>query len=317
MITRHLKAPFALATLAAAIAHGAVTSFEVLAYSVVGKSRAGDVVRVEGKVHGELELRNDIGIAGLDRAPRNAEGNVEYSARVVLVAPNQMSKSDGTLVVDLSDPGTLDAGDEFLQQSGFIVARIDRKGAELPSFVDAVGTKHSVEGVAYAIVRDTVDYLHWGMLDSKQKPNPLRGGVQRVIAIGGSEGGQFLRSFLVRGFNDAGGRRVFDGLAIFGSGAAQDPRSYAGLVANIPPANEALPKLMFINSVAGCVAAASSTARIPANVRVYDLAAAAHAARSRALLLKLASWASDDVRPPPSEVCPAGGAPAKRPPASR
>ena len=377
-----ISATLALAALAAGIAQAAVTRFEVQSYRPFGTFRAGEFILVEGKVFGEIDPRLDMGIPGLDKAPRNSEGRVEYSARVVIVAPNELKRSNGTLIVDIPNrgrayaqalfnsprdepfqSGTFEQGNGFLQDNGYMLAEVYwelGQGADLPSFVDADGKRHYVEGAGFAIVRDTADYLHWGMLDQKQKPNPLRGAVQRVIATGKSQSGRFLKSFLVHGFNDARGRRVFDGLEIFVSAAGhlpiwatgtessgngiptfqdvemrgytEEPLSYAKLIANIPPANEALPKVMFINSTTDYYAIRSSLGRtgpdgtretqIPSNVRVYDLAGASHVVVpkapncathpgtldwtpvSRALLLKLTAWVSDDVQPPDSRLMP-------------
>lgn len=380
---RFAMAGAALAALAASVAQAVVTRFEVQSYRPYGTFRAGEFVLVEGRVLGELDVREDAGIVGLDRAPRNAEGRVEYSARVVIIGPNQLSKGNGTLVADIPNrgrayaqalfnsprdepfqSGTYEQGNGFLQDNGFIVAEIyweAGQGASLPAYVDGDGRKRHVEGASFAILRDTVDYLHWGMVDTKQKPNPLRGGVQRVIATGKSQGGRFLRSFMTKGFNSARGRRVFDGLMIFSSplgylpttnapegessgnemptfaspdmrGFVEEPLATSAFAANIPPANEALPRIMMLTSTSDYFAERASLARtggagtqdlaLPLFMRAYDIAGASHVLVpkapqcamppgpldwnpvSRALLLKLVSWVSDDAQPPPSRLMP-------------
>src|SRR5512138_3798830 len=73
----------AIAALFASVAQAAVTRFEVQSHRSFGTFRTGEVILVEGKVFGELDPREDMGIPGLDKAPRNSDGRVEYSARVV------------------------------------------------------------------------------------------------------------------------------------------------------------------------------------------------------------------------------------------
>jgi hypothetical protein len=133
----------------------------------------------QGRIYGELSPRESI--PGIDKAKRNARGMVEYSARIVLIAPEVPSRGNGTLLVDIPNrgnayaqalynsprdepfqSGTFEQGTGFLQDHGFSVAEVYwelGKGADLPSFADADGRTRYVEGVGFAIVRDAADFL--------------------------------------------------------------------------------------------------------------------------------------------------------------
>ncbi|MCW5759714.1 MAG: hypothetical protein KIS90_08095, partial [Phenylobacterium sp.] len=67
-----------------------------------------------------------------------------------------------------------------------------------------------VLGVGFAAVRDLVAFLR-DAPGAADTPNPVRGQVRWTIATGVSQSGNFLRSFIHLGFNQAeDGRRVFD-----------------------------------------------------------------------------------------------------------
>ena len=156
-----LAAACLVASLGAAFACAEVTRFEVVSQRPYGAFRGGDFVLVEAKAHGELSPQEKI--PGLDRAERNARGLVEYATRVVLVAPTDRSRANGTLIVDVPNrgnayafalynsprdeffqSGTFEQGTGFLQDQGFTVAEVYwelGKGAGLPSFVDGDGKR--------------------------------------------------------------------------------------------------------------------------------------------------------------------------------
>ena len=102
------------------------------------------------------------------------------------------------------------------------------KGADLPAFTDAQGKKRFVEGVGFAIVRDTADFFARASADSAGTANPLRGAVKRVLASGKSQTGRYLKTFLYHGFNQVEGRRVFDGMHIFVAAAGMLPIMQSG-----------------------------------------------------------------------------------------
>ena len=222
----------ALLAAAALASQAELTRLEITSQRPFGSFRAGDYVLMEGKVHGEIAPTEAI--PGLDKAARNANGKVEYAARIVLVIPAKPSQGNGTLIVDIPNrgrayaqalynsprdepfqSGTFEQGTGFLQDRGFAVAEVYwelGQGAELPSFMED-GKKLYVEGVGFPIVRDTTDFLR----NDKSDANPLRGAVARVIGSGKSQSGRFLKTFLYGGFNKAGDRAILDGIHVFTS----------------------------------------------------------------------------------------------------
>lgn len=216
-----------------------VTRLEIASKAAYGTFRAGEYVLWKGTVHGELAPTEAI--PNLDKADRNARGKVEYAASILLVMPADLSKANGTLLVDIPnrgrvygvalyngprdepfESGRLDQGTGFLQDQGFALAEVSwelGKGAELPSFAGPDGKPRYVEGVGFAIARDAADFLARNASDG----NPLRGAVKHTIASGKSQSGRFLKTLLLNGFNRAGDRRVFDGMHIFVSGSGLLP----------------------------------------------------------------------------------------------
>src|SRR5436305_2014742 len=65
------------------------------------------------------------GIALIDRAPRNQNGRVEFSADLHIVRPKNAAKSNGTALVEISNRGgkglngMFDLADHFLYEHGF------------------------------------------------------------------------------------------------------------------------------------------------------------------------------------------------------
>jgi hypothetical protein len=69
-----------------------------------------------------------------------------------------------------------------------------------------------VYGIGYAATRDLNSYLRYGQQDDTGTANPLRGRITATLSFGGSQSGNFIRSFIHLGFNqDETGRKVFDG----------------------------------------------------------------------------------------------------------
>jgi hypothetical protein len=220
-----------------------VTRIEFNSKQPFGTFRSGNFVIWQGRIHGELSPREAI--PGLDKAARNAQGRVEYAARIVLVMPDAAGHGNGALLVDVPNrgrayaaalynsprdepfmSGTLEQGTGFLQEYGFSVAEVYWElghDAELPSFAADDGKKRFVEGAGFAIVRDAADFLAHASADAAGTPNPLKGAINRTIASGKSQDGRFLKTFLLNGFNMAGSRRVFDGMHVFVSAAGLLP----------------------------------------------------------------------------------------------
>ena len=317
-----------------ASAHAEVARLDIVSKRPYGSFATGDYVFIEAKVHGEISPKEPI--PGLDQVAANQRGNVEYASRVVMIVPSDPSKGNGTLLVDIPNrgnayaptlynspreepftAGTFEQGTGFLQDRGFAVAEVYweyGKGAELPSFAGPDGKRQFVEGVGFAIVRDTADFLAHASADTAGNPNPLSGAVRRMLLSGKSQSGRFVKSFLFYGFNRVGTRRVFDGMQVFGSGPASVPimrttagpessstafptfddpegdeyplMSIADLVAAVLARGEAPPAIFAVNTTTDYFSRRASLARsglsgsadqpLPPNVRIYDIAGASH-----------------------------------------
>jgi hypothetical protein len=132
--------------LAPIAAQARVTRIEILrAEPFAGGETFGDVgayQKVVGRLHGELDpaLPLDAVIVDLDKAPRNARGQVEYAADFYILRPADLAKGNGALLYDVNnrgnkraliafnsapasnDPATpADAGNGFLMRHGFSV----------------------------------------------------------------------------------------------------------------------------------------------------------------------------------------------------
>jgi hypothetical protein len=69
-----------------------------------------------------------------------------------------------------------------------------------------------VLGIGFAAFRDLASFFKNETQDDLGTPNPVAGGITRVIGRGSSQSGNFLRAFLHLGFNqDEAGRQVQDG----------------------------------------------------------------------------------------------------------
>jgi hypothetical protein len=317
-----------------------LTRLDLTSTKPYGTFATGEYVISEGKVYGDLAPGEAI--PGLDKAERNARGRVTYSARIILIRPADPAKGNGTLIADVPNrgnayaealynsphdmpfqSGNLEQGTGFLQDHGFTVAEVYwelGQGAELPMFMDGT-TKRYVEGVGFAIMRDTADFLAHDVADSAGNANPLAGAVKRTIATGKSQSGRFLKSFLLNGFNKVEGRRLFDGMHIFVSGSGQlpilqtgagpessangiptfdnpemrgvneEPLALADLLGKVTARGEVLPKMFFQNSMTDYYAIRTSLSRtgasgtaelpVPASVRIYDMAGTSHVVVSR------------------------------------
>jgi hypothetical protein len=114
----------------------------------------GRYEKLIGRAHGELDPRHEANrdIALLDKAPRNAAGNVEYSVDILILKPIDMSKGNRMLMYDVVNRGNLraiqvfniggaatnnpstekDAGDGFLFKQGYTIVSSGWPGDALP-----------------------------------------------------------------------------------------------------------------------------------------------------------------------------------------
>jgi hypothetical protein len=313
-----------------------VTGLEITSKRSYGTFKPGEFEFWEGRIAGELQPTEKI--PDIDKAPKNANGLVEYSAKISLIFPKNPKSGNGVLLLDIPnrgrpyaqalynsprdepfEAGTFEVGTGFLQDRGFAVAEVQwelEQGAELPSFTDGSGQKRFVEGVGFAIVRDAADFLAHATSDTSGTANPLQGAVKRTLAAGKSQSGRYLKTFFLNGFNMTEGRRVFDGMHVFVSGAGMLPIMQSGtgpqssatgvptfenpefrgvnedvltigdVIKRVKARGESPPRMILIDSTTDYFSLRASLSRtgaegtaeqpIPDNVRVYDIAGASH-----------------------------------------
>jgi hypothetical protein len=243
-----LAATAALSSLFSFHAAAEITRLEITSTQPYGTFRSGSYNIIHATLYGQLSPKEKI--PGLEKAPLNEAGQVEYSTKLVLTIPTDKSRGNGALLIDVPNrgkayasalynsprdepfqSGTFEQGTGFLQDNGFSVAEVYwelGQGANLPSFIDADKQRKYVEGVGFAIMRDAGIFLAHAAQDSKGNANPLAGMISRTLASGKSQTGRFLKSFLLNGFNMAGPQRVFDGMHVFVSGSGLLPIMQTG-----------------------------------------------------------------------------------------
>ena len=69
-----------------------------------------------------------------------------------------------------------------------------------------------VLGIGLAATRDITAFFRGAAADAQGTPNPVAGAIRHVVAIGDSQSGNFIRTFIHLGFNEgADGRAIWDG----------------------------------------------------------------------------------------------------------
>ena len=219
---------------------GEVTRVEIASRSDV--AFAG-YERVAGRVFfvvDPADSRNGI-IAGLDTAPRNAQGKVEFSADFSVLRPK--SGGNGVAILDVPNRGNgravpmfnrargsaAELGDGFLMQRGFTVVLVGWQhdvpgsGGNLMR-IQVPGTP-AIAGLGFAAVRDMASWI-------KYVPGAVTS-ARYVYAFGQSQSGRYLRDFLYHGFNtDERGRQVFDAVMPHIAGAARIDLNRPGATPN-------------------------------------------------------------------------------------
>jgi Alpha/beta hydrolase domain len=207
-----------------------------------GNFTAGEFIRVEGEIKGELSA--DENIPGLTKVTTNANGKVEYLTPFVVILPGPNAKGNGAVLVDVPNRGRpvshylynsgrekflpleLDARTGFLQHAGFTVGMVQwelGQGIVIPSFIDEKGEKRFVEGVGLAAIRDFADFMRNlppSVIQSSSDLSQFASGKNRpnrLLAVGYSQTARLLKTLLIEGFNSANERRVFDGLHLHAS----------------------------------------------------------------------------------------------------
>ncbi|HTM08057.1 MAG TPA: alpha/beta hydrolase domain-containing protein [Verrucomicrobiae bacterium] len=115
-------------------------------------SVTGAYEKLVGKAYGEVDPKNPLnkGIVNLDKAPRNAGGNVEYWMEISILKPVDMRRGNGTIFYDTlnrgnkamrfnagaarsNDPSTLEhTGDGFMMRQGYAIIWSGWQGDILP-----------------------------------------------------------------------------------------------------------------------------------------------------------------------------------------
>lgn len=318
-------------------AQARVTRVELLSQTAYGTFAPGEYVRFDFRVVGELVPGTEP-IPDLELAARNPRGFIEYATLATLIAPADPGRGNGTLLVDVPNRGrpiaqslfnskrrtilyigSFDRGTGFLQDNGFstlAVAWEQGHGVELPSFVGEDGKPRRIEGVALPIVRDVADFFATASTDDAGVRNPLAGSVKRSIALGYSQTGRFLRSFMLRGFNRVERRVVFQGVHILGAaqglivlrstpgtesgaggvptfadpefrGVSEEPLAVSDVMAQVEQGGLPVPRTVLVNTTTDYFSLRSSLGRtggsgtaeraLPDSVRMYDVAGASHA----------------------------------------
>src|SRR5690348_16225351 len=145
-ITSGLALALMMAAASPPAAQARVTRIEILRTEPFAGGEAfgtvGAYEKVVGRFHGELDpaLPLNAVIVDLDKAPRNAQGRVEYTSDFYILRPADLAKGNGALLYDVNnrankraliqfnsapasnDPATpADAGNGFLMRQGFAV----------------------------------------------------------------------------------------------------------------------------------------------------------------------------------------------------
>ena len=120
-----------------------ITDQEISCFGGTEFGAAGQFTRLAGRLRGTLDPlhRLNEGIALLDRAPRNADGQVEYKTDFCLLLPTDLAAGNGFLLYDVPNRGTLrslayfnsapasqtpstaaEAGNGYLMRQGYCLA---------------------------------------------------------------------------------------------------------------------------------------------------------------------------------------------------
>jgi len=125
---------FAVLLLVAAPAAGEVTRIEIAKRTPYLEGRVFEKVGAYERLRGRVTFAVDPAHAAnrqvidLELAPKNAQGKVEFSADIEILAPVDLAKANGALLYDVNNrgnkvaPGQFNGGaDEFLFRKGYIV----------------------------------------------------------------------------------------------------------------------------------------------------------------------------------------------------
>jgi hypothetical protein len=201
-----------------------------------GFGTRGAYEEITGTVHFAVdpaEPHNAI-IADIALARRNANGDVEFSADIVIWKPVDIARGNGMTLVDIPNrgsrpglgfnkpsPGNTTLGDGFLMREGYTVVWVGWEydnpteegiGIDVPSVPNVANS--AIAGLGLAAVRDVASWIRYADAAAFRS--------EHLLAFGLSQSGRFLRNFLYLGFNeDEQGRQVFSGLMPHIAGASR------------------------------------------------------------------------------------------------
>ena len=314
-----------------------VTRLEIASKQSYGTFRPGEFVWWQGRVVGELRPTEKI--PDLDKAPRNANGLVEYSAKISLIFPKQPEETATVRCWSTSRTGAVPmhrrsttaramnrsrpAPSKWARASfRTAVSRSPKcsgnwdKAPSYPPLRTAPGKSVLLKVSVLQLSGTRLTFWRTRPPTASGTANPLSGAVKRTLASGKSQSGRYLKTFLLNGFNIAEGRRVFDGMHVFVSGAGMLPIMQSGtgpqssatgapsfenpefrgvnedvltigdIVKRVESRGEKPPLMLMINSTTDYFSLRASLSRtgaegtaeqpFPDNVRVYDIAGASH-----------------------------------------
>ena len=127
-----ITAAFLLSLTLAAPAHARITRIEIEkvespTFGGASFGNTGQYEKLTGKAYGELDPNHELnlGVALLDKAPRNTAGRVEYSVDILILKPVDMSHGNRTLIYDTVNRGNLRAIEVFNVDGVVTITRND------------------------------------------------------------------------------------------------------------------------------------------------------------------------------------------------
>ncbi|MGE5156411.1 MAG: alpha/beta hydrolase domain-containing protein [Betaproteobacteria bacterium] len=218
-----------------------ITSVTVTQNTPLGTFNGATYVRVVGTLDGVVASNERI--VGLDTQPKDADGNLHYSAQFELIttAPGERRHSDGVVVEaeNRGNPFVFDAlqgftglltgapatikypdglGNGFLQNAGLSWARVQWQGPNGATTVNPT-VPATAQGVGEVIVRDFGLLLRGldGSIAQRSGLNTFR----HALLVGVSQSAWFVDTFIAEGFNAARPAGLFP-TRVFDAAYAQD-----------------------------------------------------------------------------------------------
>ncbi|MGD1090740.1 MAG: alpha/beta hydrolase domain-containing protein [Bryobacteraceae bacterium] len=238
-----MKTTIVLLLAAGQAAFAAVDRIEIKSREPFYNSKIGPYVKISGSFTGSLDGKEPIP----NRAPRRADGRIEYGSEFTILAPEQPSAGNHVLLVDAENGGRpitnglyntpfgsnagQPAGNGFLEDNGYTIVNVhwqEGRGIRLPQYTDSNGHSAPLLAVGFAAVRDFAAFLRFETKDGAGTANPVAGSIRWAIGSGQSQSSRFLKSFIYGGFNHVGDRMVIDGF--------QPKVGQSGTMPFIPPA---------------------------------------------------------------------------------